>query len=107
MPDLTPSDDLERDQAHLIHSLHNPAYQQQAHVWVSGQGAMLVDETGKEYLDALAGLWNVIVGHGRSELGHAAARQMGRLGYASAYAGSTNRPAIELAERLAALAYPR
>jgi hypothetical protein len=28
------------------------------------------------------------------------------LGFASGYAGSTNRPAIELAERLAAIAYP-
>jgi putrescine aminotransferase len=101
------TDDLRRDQAHLIHSLHNHAYQEDAHVWVSGSGAVLVDENGKEYLDALAGLWNVIVGHGRSELGHAAARQMSRLGYASSYSGSTNRPAIELAERLAALCYPR
>ncbi|HEV3415462.1 MAG TPA: aspartate aminotransferase family protein [Pirellulales bacterium] len=101
------TDDLRRDQAHLIHSLHNHAYQEDAHVWVSGSGAVLVDENGKEYLDALAGLWNVIVGHGRSELGHAASRQMSRLGYASAYSGSTNRPAIELAERLAALCYPR
>ena len=32
---------------------------------------------------------------------------MSRLGYASAYAGSTNPPAIELAERLAGLCYPR
>lgn len=101
------ADDLRRDQAHLIHSLHNRRDQEQARVWVSGYGAMLVDENGKEYLDALAGLWNVIAGHGRSELGHAAARQMRRLGYASAYSGSTNRPAIELAERLAALCYPR
>ncbi len=101
------ADDLRRDQAHLIHSLHNHAAVEQGHVWVSGSGATLVDENGREYLDALAGLWNVIVGHGRSELGHAAARQMSRLGYASAYAGSTNRPAIELAERLAALCYPR
>ena len=53
------------------------------------------------------GLWNVLVGHGRIELAHAASRQMSRLGFASAYAGSTNRPAIELAERLAALCYPR
>jgi putrescine aminotransferase len=101
------ADDLRRDQAHLIHSLHNRAVQEQAHVWVSGYGAVLVEENGREYLDALAGLWNVLVGHGRSELAHAASRQMSRLGYASAYAGSTNRPAIELAERLAALCYPR
>src|SRR4051794_28354095 len=70
------ADDLRRDQAHLIHSLHNRRDQEQARVWVSGYGAVLVDENGKEYLDALAGLWNVIAGHGRSELGHAAARQM-------------------------------
>src|SRR6516225_7873663 len=101
------ADDLRRDQAHLIHSLHNRTIQEQAHVWVSGYGAVLVDENGREYLDALAGLWNVLVGHGRSELAHAASRQMSRLGYASTYAGSTNRPAIELAERLAALCYPR
>jgi adenosylmethionine-8-amino-7-oxononanoate aminotransferase len=107
MDDLPDVDDLRRDQAHLIHPLHNRGIAENAHVWVSGYGAVLVDENGKEYLDALAGLWNVIAGHGRSELGHAAARQMSRLGYASGYAGSTNRPAIELAERLAALCYPR
>jgi adenosylmethionine-8-amino-7-oxononanoate aminotransferase len=101
------ADDLRRDQGHLIHPLHSRAIQEQAHVWVSGYGAVLVDENGREYLDSLAGLWNVLVGHGRMELAHAASRQMSRLGYASAYAGSTNRPAIELAERLAALCYPR
>ncbi len=101
------ADDLRRDQAHVIHPLHSRASAEQAHVWVSGYGAVLVDENGREYLDALAGLWNVLVGHGRIELAHAASRQMSRLGFASAYAGSTNRPAIELAERLAALCYPR
>lgn len=107
MDELPDVDDLRRDQAHLIHPLHNRGIAEHAHVWVSGYGAVLVDEDGKEYLDALAGLWNVIAGHGRSELGHAAARQMSRLGYASGYSGSTNRPAIELAEQLAALCYPR
>ncbi len=100
-------DDLARDQAHLIHPLHNPAYVGEGHVWVSGQGAVLIDHAGREFLDALSGLWNVHIGHGRTELGHAAARQMGKLAYASSYAGSTNRPAIELAERLSALCYPR
>lgn len=102
-----PSEDLSRDKAHLIHSLHNRAAQEQAHVWVAGRGAVLIDADGKEYLDALAGLWNVIVGHGRRELADAAARQMTQLAYASAYAGSTSRPAIELGERLAAICYSR
>jgi adenosylmethionine-8-amino-7-oxononanoate aminotransferase len=101
------ADDLRRDQAHVIHPLHSRAAQQHSHIWVSGYGAVLVEENGCEYLDALSGLWNVLVGHGRSELAHAASRQMSRLGFASAYSGSTNRPAIELAERLAALCYSR
>jgi len=100
-------DELNRDRAYLIHSIHNRAAQEQAHVWVAGRGAVLIDADGKEYLDALAGLWNVIVGHGRQELADAAARQMTQLAYASAYAGSTSRPAIELGQRLAAICYSR
>ncbi len=101
-----PVDELTLDQTHLIHALHNKAAQTAAHVWVEGRGALIYDQTGKEFLDALAGLWNVIAGHGRKELADAAARQMAQLPYASAYTGSTNRPAIQLAERLAELCYP-
>lgn len=100
-------DQLQRDGAHLLHPLHNRELADEAHVWVSGRGATLTDDRGRQFLDALAGLWNVVAGHGRTELARAAAEQMTRLGYASAYAGSTNRPAIELAERLATICYPR
>ncbi|MGH2376439.1 MAG: aspartate aminotransferase family protein, partial [bacterium] len=44
-------------------------------------------------------------GHGRRELAEAAAEQMRRLAYASAYVGFTNEPAVRLAERLLGLAY--
>ena len=96
----------QRDQAHLVHSLHQKAWQDSAHCWVRGEGALLYDDDGREYLDALAGLWNVIAGHGRQELAQAAYDQMRVLPYATSYAGSTNRPAIELGERLAAMTYP-
>ncbi len=105
-PPLTAADELSLDRAHLIHALHNENVQQTAKIWVSGHGAVLVDQTGREYLDGLSGLWNVVLGHGRAELGRVAADQMARLGYASAYTGSSNRPAIELGERLAELCYP-
>ncbi|HEV3024300.1 MAG TPA: aspartate aminotransferase family protein [Pirellulales bacterium] len=98
-------DDLQSDRAHLLHSLHRREAQAKAHVWVRGEGAVLVDRDGKQYLDGLAGLWNVVAGHGRRELADAAAKQMGELAYASSYAGSTNRPAIALAERVAGLCY--
>jgi adenosylmethionine-8-amino-7-oxononanoate aminotransferase len=97
---------IERDRAFLIHSLQSAAEQEHPHVWTHGRGALLFDAEGGQYLDALAGLWNVIVGHGREELAQAAAEQMRSLAFATAYAGSTNRPAIALAARLAELTYP-
>ncbi len=105
MTDLEPDSLLARDRDYLIHALHSRAEQERAHIWVRGQGAVLVDHTGREFLDALAGLWNVVIGHGRKELGEVAARQMAQLAYASAYTGSANIPAIELGERLASLCY--
>src|SRR5687767_10631064 len=97
---------LERDRAHLLHPLHHPSAYAKARVWVSGEGAMLTDSTGREYIDGLSGLWNVNVGHGRKELGEAARAQMDTLAFTSAYAGGTNERAIELAEKLSALVYP-
>src|SRR5262245_12149867 len=63
---------LARDLASLIHPQHDPAVQRSARVWVRGHGAMLVDADGKEYIDGLAGLWNVVLGHGRRDLAEAA-----------------------------------
>ncbi|MSR56304.1 MAG: aspartate aminotransferase family protein [Planctomycetaceae bacterium] len=98
---------LEVDLAHLIHPLHNRRlHEETGHVWVKGEGAILTDANGREFIDGLAGLWNVVCGHGRSELVEAAAAQMQTLAYASSYAGSSNVPAIRLAERLAALTAP-
>ena len=97
---------LDTDRAHLMHPLHHPSSYGTARVWVSGKGAIIKDSGGREYVDGLSGLWNVNVGHGRSELGEVAKQQMSTLAFHSAYAGGTNEPAIKLAERLSGLAYP-
>ena len=102
----TSSEKIKSDQAHLLHPLHHPTAHQQPKVWVEGRGAIVKDAEGGEYIDGLAGLWNVNVGHGRRELAQAAMEQMSTLAYASAYAGSTNYPAIALAEKLSELVYP-
>ena len=108
MKSVSPAADsaIRADRKHLIHPLQQPGAHQHARVWVEGHGAVIRDADGREYLDALSGLWNVHVGHGRRELAEAASAQMSTLAYASSYAGSTNRRAIELAERLSAIAYP-
>jgi adenosylmethionine-8-amino-7-oxononanoate aminotransferase len=68
-------------------------------VIVRGEGPYIWDATGRRYLDGLAGLFAVQVGHGRTELAEAAARQAGTLGYFPLW-GAAHPPAVELAERL-------
>ena len=85
---------LDLDQAHLMHPLHHPSAYKATRVWTSGSGALIKDSTGREYIDGLSGLWNVNIGHGRTELGDAARDQMATLAFHSAYAGGTNEKAI-------------
>jgi len=94
------------DRDHLIHPVHSDAEAADAVVFAEGAGAVLRDADGREYLDGLSCLWNVHVGHGRRELAEAAASQMRRLAYATAYAGFTNEPAVRLAEQILRRAYP-
>ncbi|MGE0463045.1 MAG: aspartate aminotransferase family protein [Vicinamibacterales bacterium] len=103
---MTMRPDLGTDQAHLMHPLHHPSAYAATRIWVSGKGAIITDSTGREYIDGLSGLWNVNIGHGRTELGDAAKAQMDTLAFHSAYAGGTNEKAIALAEKLSAIAYP-
>jgi adenosylmethionine-8-amino-7-oxononanoate aminotransferase len=95
------------DQDHLIHPLFHPSEHIDPQIWVSGQGATMIDVNGREFIDGMGGLWNVNIGHGRTELAQAAEAQMRKLAYCSAYSGSSNIPAIELAQRLSELAYKR
>jgi putrescine aminotransferase len=69
-----------------------------------GDGAVVWDEDGKEYIDGTASLWNVNVGHGRTEIVEAAMAQMRELASYQVFGAFANRPALDLAERLASLA---
>ncbi|HUL99090.1 MAG TPA: aminotransferase class III-fold pyridoxal phosphate-dependent enzyme [Mycobacterium sp.] len=73
-------------------------------VVTSGDGAYVTDESGRRYFDAMAGLWYCNVGHGRRELADAAAAQMRRLAAYSTFGDIAVRPALELSERLSAIA---
>ena len=69
-----------------------------------GEGAHVWDSKGRRYVDATAGLWFCNVGYGRRELADAAAAQMIKLPSYSTFGDLSNRPAIELAERVSSLA---
>ncbi|MEV4410909.1 aspartate aminotransferase family protein [Catellatospora sp. NPDC049609] len=69
---------------------------------VRGEGAYVWDSKGRRYLDGLAGLFTVNVGHGRSELAEAAAKQAHELAYFPLWSYAHPK-AIELADRVAGL----
>jgi len=69
-----------------------------------GEGVHVWDEDGRRYLDATAALWYCNVGYGREEIAVAVAEQIRRLPSYSTFGDNANRPAIELAERVASLA---
>ena len=68
------------------------------------EGVWVWDEEGRRYLDASASLWYSNLGHGRPEIAAAVADQLARLDAFNIFGGNANRPAVELADRLAALA---
>ena len=67
---------------------------------VRGDGAYIYDSRGKRYLDGLAGLFVVQVGHGRTELAEAAAKQAAELAFFPLWSYA-HPGAIELATRIA------
>ncbi len=72
-------------------------------VIVRGEGQYVYDQHGKRYLDGLAGLFVSQIGHGRTEVAEAGARQASELAYFPLWSYA-HPQAIELAERLAAMA---
>ncbi len=86
-----------------MHFTRMGAYaEHEAPVIVRGEGCYVYDVHGRRYLDGLSALFCVNAGHGRAELGEAAARQARELGFFTTWSYAHPR-AIELAARIAAL----
>ena len=69
-----------------------------------GRGSEVFGEDGRRYLDGTASLWYCNVGYGRTEIADAVAEQLGRLHAFHVFGEYGTRPALDLAERLSALA---
>jgi putrescine---pyruvate transaminase len=72
-------------------------------VLARGDGIWVEDESGRRYMDATASLWCANLGHGRKEITRAVAQQLGTLDTFNIFGDYANRPALDLAQRLAAL----
>ena len=82
-----------------------PALGRPQRLLVRGQGARVWDETGKEYLDLLAGIAVNALGHAHPALVEAVSDQVATLGQVSNYFAS--QPQIALAEKLLEVALRR
>ncbi len=65
-----------------------------------GQGVRVYDEQGKDYIEAMAGLWCTALGWGENELADVAAEQMRKMAFGHLFGGRSHEPAIALAEKL-------
>ncbi|HEX2020964.1 MAG TPA: aspartate aminotransferase family protein [Aurantimonas sp.] len=95
-----------RDIAFHLHSYTNARQHEAVGPIVidRGEGVFVTDTDGNRYVEAMAGLWSVAVGFGEKRLVEAASRQMAQLNYYHTFSHKSHGPAIELAERLVAMA---
>ena len=69
----------------------------------SGDGAVITDTNGKQYIDATAALWFCNAGYGRREIADAVAEQLTNLHAYSSFGAYTSDATLRVADRLAAL----
>ncbi len=96
----------ELDRAHSLHPWTNfgPFEEKGALVISRGEGCHLWDADGRQYLDAVGGLWCTNIGLGRREMADAIADQAMKLAFSNTFVDMTNDPTARLAGKLAQLA---
>lgn len=96
----------EKDRRHHVHPFHNfVSYDEYgALIMDEGRDGWLRDIDGKEYFDAVGGMWCTNIGLGRGEMVEAIAAQASKLAYANPFTDMSNEPAARLAAKLAELA---
>jgi len=88
---------------HIFHPMISPRDTAKAPPLIvsRGEGVLVEDIDGKSYVDAVGGLWNVNVGHGRPEVRAALLEQFDKISYYTTFGRTSNPPQIELSVRLA------
>ena len=85
----------------LLHPFSPPAMPEGDFIdIVRGEGSLVYDAAGKDYVDAMANLWLCQVGHGRTEIIDAVTAQMHQMEAYNTFAPFTNGPAARVAEMI-------
>jgi len=97
-----PNSAAARDIANVLH----PYTDLKAHSEVGpiiitrGEGVRVWDDTGKEYIETVAGLWCASLGFSNERLAKAAYNQMMKLPFYHSFTAKSHEPVIDLAEML-------
>ena len=102
---MTPEQALAFDRGHLWHPYASISAPPPVHLAVAAHGTQIVLADGSELTDAVSSWWCVAHGHNHPAIVEAIRRQSERMTHVM-FGGFTHYPAVELAERLAALAPP-
>ncbi|HLS65571.1 MAG TPA: aspartate aminotransferase family protein [Pseudogracilibacillus sp.] len=100
---FTKEDYIQFDKQHFMHPTSNLKQLQDdgpTFIFTEADGIYLTDIDGKKYIDSLSSLWNVNVGHGRTEIGDVAKEQIEKLAFTSAFSNWSHEPIIRLAKEL-------
>ena len=91
-----------RDIASVLHPYTDlQAHQEVGPVVISrGKGVRVWDDTGKDYIESVAGLWCASLGFDNERLVQAAVAQMRKLPFYHAFTAKSHEPMIDLAEML-------
>jgi 4-aminobutyrate--pyruvate transaminase len=95
-----------RDHAYYVHPYTNLATHQNERplVIAAGDGVYVIDEDGKRYLEAMAGLWCASLGFSERRLAEAAYRQLLAMPFYHSFGGKVPAITLELSEALIRLA---
>ena len=95
-----------RDKAYVMHPMTNLKRHLEVGPMVitGGKGVYVYDETGKEFIEGMAGLWCTSLGFGEKRLVQAATRQLEKLPYYHQFRGASHDIGVDLAEKLVGMA---
>jgi 4-aminobutyrate aminotransferase-like enzyme len=97
-----------RDVANVLHPYtdHRAHEQNGPMVITRGKGVRVWDDQGREYIEAVAGLWCASLGFDNERLVRAATEQMAKLPFYHAFTAKSHEPMIDLSEMLIERAPP-
>ena len=101
-PTVPANSDASRDVASYLHPYTNLVTHEKTgpHIITGGHGIYVTDDSGRDLIEGMAGLWCTSLGFDEKRLVDAATKQLNTLPYYHTFASKSTNPAIDLAEKL-------